>query len=87
MEVETVSFYECGKCGGVPRITWCCTDAVNFKPDPAKMEQAIREALRMLGPTAPLCSGCVSEWNAAISILRESLGMNQDEQSSTQTPE
>lgn len=35
--------------------------------------QAIQEAIALLGPEAPSCSGCEYEWNHALRALREAI--------------
>lgn len=34
---------------------------------------AMKQAVNLLGPTAPECSGCAHEWNAALTILEEAI--------------
>ena len=38
-----------------------------------KLRQAIEQAVAILGPEAPLCSGCVEEWTEALRILNDAL--------------
>lgn len=38
-----------------------------------QLKQAARQAIALLGPEAPLCSGCEYEWNQAIKVLKEAL--------------
>ena len=38
-----------------------------------KLRQAIEQAVAILGPEAPLCSGCVAEWTEALRILNDAL--------------
>ena len=38
-----------------------------------KLRQAIEQTVAILGPEAPLCSGCVEEWTEALRILRAAL--------------
>ena len=38
------------------------------------LSKAARQAIALLGPEAPLCSGCEYEWNQAIKLLKEALG-------------
>ncbi|GAB3188657.1 hypothetical protein [Hydrogenophaga aquatica] len=38
-----------------------------------KLRQAIEQTVAILGPEAPLCSGCVDEWTEALRILRAAL--------------
>ena len=38
-----------------------------------KLRQAIEQAVAILGPEAPLCSGCVEEWAEALRVLNEAL--------------
>ena len=40
-------------------------------------KEAIEQALAILGPEAPLCSGCVEEWTEALRVLREALAAPQ----------
>lgn len=35
--------------------------------------QAIQEAIALLGPEAPSCSGCEYEWNHALRVLHEAI--------------
>lgn len=35
--------------------------------------QAIQEAIALLGPEAPSCSGCEYEWNHALRVLHEAV--------------
>ncbi len=38
-----------------------------------KLRAAIEQAVAILGPEAPLCSGCVEEWTEALRILNAAL--------------
>ena len=38
-----------------------------------KLRQAIEQVVAILGPEAPLCSGCVEEWAEALRILNDAL--------------
>lgn len=38
-----------------------------------KLRQAIEQTVAILGPEAPLCSGCVEEWTEALRILNDAL--------------
>jgi hypothetical protein len=38
-----------------------------------KQREVMQEVLRLLGPTAPECSGCAAEWEMAIKALEEAL--------------
>lgn len=40
----------------------------------SQLRDAAREALRLLGPKAPRCSGCEYEWSEAIKALEAGLG-------------
>lgn len=37
------------------------------------LREAIEQTVAILGPEAPLCSGCVAEWTEALRILRAAL--------------
>jgi hypothetical protein len=37
------------------------------------LREAIEQTVAILGPEAPLCSGCVDEWTEALRILRAAL--------------
>lgn len=39
----------------------------------ASNEAVMRQALELLGPQAPECCGCATEWNEAIKALEEQL--------------
>jgi len=39
-----MSFYECPKCGGIPGVSFCCTDKVETPPKPAQHWQPIETA-------------------------------------------
>ena len=45
-----------------------------------KLRQAIEQAVAILGPEAPLCSGCVEEWTEALRVLRDALAEQPAEQ-------
>lgn len=45
-----------------------------------KLRQAIEQAVAILGPEAPLCSGCVDEWTEALRILNDALAQQPAEQ-------
>ena len=45
-----------------------------------KLRQAIEQTVAILGPEAPLCSGCVDEWTEALRILRAALAEQPAEQ-------
>jgi hypothetical protein len=45
--------------------------------EPKRMREAINEALMLLGPEAPECSGCAYEWDHAIKVLSAALAADQ----------
>jgi phosphoribosylamine-glycine ligase len=45
-----------------------------------KLRQAIEQTVAILGPEAPLCSGCVDEWTEALRILNDALAEQSAEQ-------
>jgi hypothetical protein len=44
------------------------------------LREAIEQTVAILGPEAPLCSGCVEEWTEALRILRAALAEQPAEQ-------
>ena len=48
-------------------------DALQSQDREKRLVAAIREAIELLGPEAPLCSGCEYEWNHALRVLREAI--------------
>ena len=37
------------------------------------LTDAVQKAIELLGPEAPLCSGCAYEWNHALHVLRAAI--------------
>lgn len=39
----------------------------------ADIKPVLKQLLNILGPTAPTCSGCTAEWQAAIDLIKKEL--------------
>jgi hypothetical protein len=48
-----------------------------WQAEAKRMREAINEALMLLGPEAPECSGCAYEWDHAIKVLSAALAADQ----------
>src|SRR5690606_2917149 len=52
---------------------WQARAALQSQDREKRLVAAIREAIELLGPEAPLCSGGEYEWNHALRVLREAI--------------
>ena len=49
------------------------------------LREAIEQTVAILGPEAPLCSGCVDEWTEALRILNDALAQQPAEPKEPET--
>jgi len=45
----------------------------------ADMQEAVQDAVQLMGPTTPTCCGCDYEWSEALAILRRAINSQRKE--------
>jgi len=72
-ETGTVTLEMLGKYTVSAGQKYLCNAPLQSQDGEKHLVAAIREAIELLGPEAPSCSGCEYEWNHALRVLREAI--------------